>query len=385
MGLEFYSEHRGRCGRDDFQSPLSDATEFTETSMHSSDFFGGGSGYRPTINSYLYAGALAIRRIANLAGDTTNASIFAARAAQLKAGVQAALWDPQRQFFMQIYNDDATNAGIAGTRTTWREAMGFAPWAFELPDATFSAAWQQLTDPRRFAARHGLTTLERYHDLEAEQGTLVNANRLNSTNASNGGYVGQLDNANSSVLFTVNAPGAGTFPVQVFFANGSGATATHTLVVNGAAASPITVTYPPTSGSGTFSDSQVVTLAVPMRAGANTFSFSRGTGAGAELDRIGVNPYFLFQALPAAQNHDDSSCCHWNGPSWPYATSMILTGLANLLQDYPAQSYVTKDTYNLLLGQFAQQQHRDGIPHVAEAANADTGEWVYDAELQRAL
>jgi hypothetical protein len=45
----------------------------------------------------------------------------------------------------------------------------------------------KLTDPRRFAARHGLTTLERYHDLEAEQGTLVNANRLNSTNASNGG------------------------------------------------------------------------------------------------------------------------------------------------------------------------------------------------------
>ena len=362
-----------------FQSPLADATEFTETSMHSTDFFGGGAGYRPTINSYLYAGALAISQIAALAGDTANANSFAARAAQLKAGVEAALWDPQRQFFMQVYNDNATNTGVSGTRTTWREAMGFAPWAFALPDARFSAAWQQLNVARRFAGPYGLYTLERFHDFEAEQGTVVGTNTQTSPTASNGAYVGQLDNAGSSVLFTVSSPGAGTFPVQVFFANGSGATATHTLVVNGATASPTTVTYPPTSGSGTFADSQVVTVLVPMRAGANTLLFSRGTGAGVELDRIGANPYFDFQAFPATQNHDDSSCCHWNGPSWPYATSMTLTGLANLLQDYPAQSYVTKQTYLLLLRQFAQQQHRDGVPHVAEAANADTGDWVYDA------
>jgi hypothetical protein len=362
-----------------FQSPLADATEFTETSMHSTDFFGGGTGYRPTINSYLYAGALAISQIAARVGDTANASSFATRAAELKAGVQAALWDPQRQFFMQVYNDNATNSGIAGTRTTWREAMGFAPWAFELPDATFSAAWQQLEDPRRFAGPYGLTTLERFHDLEAEQATIVDANLQASTSASNGGYVGQFDNANSSVQFTVESPGAGTFPVQVFFANGAGATATHTLIVNGATASPITVTYPPTGDGGTFSNSQVVTVRVPMTAGANTLRFSRGTGVGVELDRIGANPYFGYQSFPAAQNHDDASCCHWNGPSWPYATSMTLTGLANLLQGYPAQSYVTKQTYYELLRQFADQQHRDGIPHVAEAANADTGEWVYDA------
>jgi hypothetical protein len=48
---------------------------------------------------------------------------------------------------------------------------------------------------------------------------------------------------------------------------------------------------------------------------------------------------------------------------------MTLTGLANLLQDYPAQSYLTKQTYNLLLSQFAEQQHRDGVPRVAESVN----------------
>jgi F5/8 type C domain len=58
---------------------------------------------------------------------------------------------------------------------------------------------------------------------------------------------------------------------------------------------------------------------------------------------------------------------------------MILTGLANLLQDYPAQSYVTKQTYDTLLSQFATLQHKGGVPYVAEAANGDTGDWVYDA------
>ena len=162
------------------------------------------------------------------------------------------LWDPQRQFFMHVYNNDPTNVGIAGTRTTWREAMGFAPWAFELPDATYSTAWQYLTDPRRFAGPDGPYTLERVHDFEAEQAALVDATVDTAATASNGQYVGQIDFADSSVTFTVYAPGAGTYPVDVFYANVTGATATQILVVNGAAGSPMTVTYPATNASGTF-------------------------------------------------------------------------------------------------------------------------------------
>jgi len=361
-----------------FQSPLFDATEFTETSFRSTDAFGGGTGFRPTINSYQYASALAISKIATLAGDTTNASAFAAKAAALKAAVQHSLWDSQRQFFMQVYNADSTNAGIAGTRTTWREAMGFAPWAFELPDAAYSTAWQYLTDTRRFAGANGPYTLEHVHDFEAEQAAIVDANVDTAPTASNGQYVGQIDNADSSVTFTIFAPGAGTYPVDILYANVTGATATHTLVVNGATASPIVVTYPATNASGTFAGSQVVTVRVPVMAGANTLKFAKATGS-AFLDRISANPYFDFQAFPATQTHDDTNCCHWDGVSWPYDTSMILTGLANLLQDYPAQTYVTKQTYDTLLSQFATLQHRNGVPYIAEAANGDTGEWVYDA------
>jgi hypothetical protein len=32
----------------------------------------------------------------------------------------------------------------------------------------------------------------------------------------------------------------------------------------------------------------------------------------------------------------DQAECNWAGPSWPYETSRVLTGLANYLVDYPA-------------------------------------------------
>jgi F5/8 type C domain len=359
-----------------FQSPLSDATEYTETSFRSTDAFGGGTGFRPTINSYQYANAQAISKIATLAGDSADATSFASKATALKAAVQDALWDPQRQFFFHVYNNDSTNSGIAGTRTTWREAMGFAPWAFELPDATYSTAWQYLTDTQRFAGPDGFYTLERITDFEAEQAALVGATASTAATASNGQYVG-ITASGSSATFTVYAPGAGTYAVDVFYANTTGASATQTLVVNGASGST-TVTYPATSASATFAASQVVTVNVAMATGANTLKFSKGTGS-ALLDRISTNPYFDFQAFPATQNNDDTNCCHWDGTSWPFDTSMILTGLANLLQDYAAQSYVTKQTYDTLLDQFATLQHKNGVPYIAEAANGDTGQWVYDA------
>ncbi len=82
------------------------------------------------------------------------------------------------------------------------------------------------------------------------------------------------------------------------------------------------------------------------------------------------SPYYYFQAT--------TGCCHWDGPVWPYATSQTLTGLANLLIDYPAQPYVTAQTYYDELHVFAASQFKDGLPYVAEAHDADTPAWIYD-------
>ena len=72
--------------------------------------------------------------------------------------------------------------------------------------------------------------------------------------------------------------------------------------------------------------------------------------------------------------------CQWNGPSWPFATSIALTGLAHALADNAAGS-VGKDSFVHLLGQYAAQQIRkteDGrtIPWVDENLDPFTGEWI---------
>ena len=247
-----------------FQSPLSDATEYTETSFRSTDAFGGGAGFRPTINSYQYANAQAISKIATLAGDSANATTFASKATALKAAVQHALWDPQRQFFFHVYNNDSTNSGIAGTRTTWREAMGFAPWAFELPDASYSTAWQYLTDPQRFAGADGPYTLERIHRLRGRAGRAGRRHGQHGGDRLERPVCRDHRHRTAPSRSRSTPPAPARTPVDVFYANTTGATATQTLVVNGASGST-TVTYPATSTSATFAASQVVTVNVPCR------------------------------------------------------------------------------------------------------------------------
>jgi hypothetical protein len=71
-------------------------------------------------------------------------------------------------------------------------------------------------------------------------------------------------------------------------------------------------------------------------------------------------------------------CCRWDGPSWPYSTAQILTGMANLLNDYPAQPYVDSADYYDLLRTYAVTQYRNGTPYVAEAHHPEENRWLYD-------
>ena len=81
--------------------------------------------------------------------------------------------------------------------------------------------------------------------------------------------------------------------------------------------------------------------------------------------------WFMYQA---------SSCCRWDGPSWPYATSQVLNALENVLNDYPAQSYITSANYITFLGQYVATQSKNGQPYVAEAHDPDADDWIYDSE-----
>ena len=205
-----------------------------------------GSGYRATINSYMYGDALAIAAIALLSGDKDLADQYSEKAKKIKQAVENQLWDNQAEFFKVLPQD--TNARLC----TSRELHGYTPWYFNLPDSAYSSAWKFLPDSTYFFAPYGLTTVER------------------------------------------KSPG-------------------------------FRISY---------------------------------------------------------EGHE----CQWNGPSWPYATSITLTALANLLNNY-SQSYISKEDYFQLLKIYTESQQlirEDGkaVPWIDENLNPFTGDWISRTRLK---
>ena len=112
---------------------------------------------RPTINSYMYANAKALSDIGILLDNPEMARKYGMKADSLKTLVQKKLWNEKHQFFETLRGD--TCAAV-------REAIGFIPWYFNLPDREaqhYAEAWRQTMDEKGFAAPYGLTTAERRH------------------------------------------------------------------------------------------------------------------------------------------------------------------------------------------------------------------------------
>ncbi|GAA1793504.1 carbohydrate-binding protein [Actinomadura chokoriensis] len=134
------------------------------------------------------------------------------------------------------------------------------------------------------------------HRYEAENAAVFRAERLSSGSASNGGYVGRIDNTgdprtDSYVDFIVNVPSARTYTMKIGYANGTGATATQGIAYNGGAWS--TISYPPTGGWGQFGSTVSTTVNLPagysvIRLAKGSPYFQGGTGY-AELDYIELN------------------------------------------------------------------------------------------------
>ena len=159
-----------------WQTGHDDGMEFNINSRQTTDILRGAPAYRPTLNSYLWADALAIARMADLAADSTQAAVFRKRAADIKQNLQSKLWDPKRQFFFPLSQRDEEANGFKVRALTLthqsgqyagspfgRELHGYVPWQFSLPDPGkgFETAWQKLQSPDGFLAKFGPTTVER--------------------------------------------------------------------------------------------------------------------------------------------------------------------------------------------------------------------------------
>ncbi|KAL2812278.1 Six-hairpin glycosidase-like protein [Aspergillus granulosus] len=153
--------------------PLTDATEYTIASIDASggiDGFLGGNAFRPSINSYQYANALAISNLAALTGAQALADEYRDKAETLKTLVQDHLWNSTFEHFIDRFYVDNDYV------TYWdpirgRELVGYVPWTHDLPDddETYAQAWKHILDPEKLAGSHGLRTNEPSYEYYMRQ------------------------------------------------------------------------------------------------------------------------------------------------------------------------------------------------------------------------
>ncbi|MGD0893316.1 MAG: discoidin domain-containing protein [Terracidiphilus sp.] len=162
--------------------PVLDATEYTISSIDASgagfsaqassdenrNGFKGGYAYRPTINSYQYANALAIARFAELAGKPDVAADYRQRAERIRGAVLEQLWNRSLQHFTDRYQR-TTPFVKKGDFIRGRELAGYLPWFYDLPpkpvdgqtgQVDYAAAWRHLLSSAELAGPDGMRTVE---------------------------------------------------------------------------------------------------------------------------------------------------------------------------------------------------------------------------------
>ncbi len=161
-----------------WQHGMADGMETNINSRQTKNWFSGAPGFRPTLNSYLYADALAISHIAKRAKKPELSKEYLEKAQHLKKQIQKYLWDPKREFFFHMFRDTETHRNFtikAGTLTHQtgefagsphgRELIGYIPWQFNIPEAKHDVAWKFLMNPDVFFAKRGPTVTERKDPL----------------------------------------------------------------------------------------------------------------------------------------------------------------------------------------------------------------------------
>jgi hypothetical protein len=78
---------------------------------------------------------------------------------------------------------------------------------------------------------------------------------------------------------------------------------------------------------------------------------------------------------PKFRSHGTGTC-EWDGAVWPFATSQTLVALANVLRDYPPQSFVSARDWFDAFRTYVRSQHDDGKPYIGEYLDEKDGHWL---------
>lgn len=172
---------------------MHDGMESNINGRQTKNWFAGGIGYRPTLNSYMYGDLNALSNAAELLGDEEKAKFYKEESQSIKKQVQQQLWDPKRQFFFHQWSEDRAGSILKpNTLHEWsaetkdsiikkysltyqtgpyagnlhgRELIGYVPWQFNLPDSGYSVAWKFLMNKNYFESEYGPTSTEQEDPL----------------------------------------------------------------------------------------------------------------------------------------------------------------------------------------------------------------------------
>ncbi len=360
----------------------------------------GKSGKRATINSYMYGDARAIVAIARLAGKEPLAEQYGKKADRLRQLVQDVLWDDEAKFFKTLPRSDhelvePRHSGDGGVmRHHWhdREHMGTVEWLqYDFPKPVKTEAVEVYW----YDDGSGIRRPESWRVLYPDGDTW-------SPVTAKGSYNVELDRYNRTAFAPIEAKAlrlevqsqkgksAGLFEWRVF----SGQTNVAPGAKTSAAFSPVNRRWGNTLrtlNNGENKSREATLVDVREEHGYTPWYFHLPeVGKGYEVAwRQLMDPqgfHAPFGPTTAEQRHPgfkisyEGHGCQWNGPSWPMSTSVTLTALANVLNDYP-QEAVSKKDYLLALSIYTKSHRRtldDGrvIPWIDENLDPFTGKWI---------
>jgi len=360
----------------------------------------GKSGKRATINSYMYGDAVAIAKIARMADRPKLAERFESKAARLRELVQNVLWDEEAKFFKtlprsphELVEPKNSNDGSV-LRHHWqdREHMGTLEWLqYDFPkkikvDAV-EVYWHdsgttiRLPQSWRVLARDG----DDFKPLTATGQYGVELDKYNRTS-----FKPAETDALRLEVQSQEGRAAGLYEWRVFsggknLAPGAKASCSF-LRINRRLGNTLR-----TLNDGENKKKDVPRVKVREQHGYTPWYFNLPeTGKGYEvawkqlMDPKGF--YAPFGPTTAERRHPGFKIsyqghgCQWNGPSWPLATSVTLTALANVLNNYPQHSISKVDYLDTL--QIYARSHRRTLDNgkvvswIDENINPFTGEWI---------
>ncbi len=132
-----------------------DAMEYSISGRHN---FQKIKGLRPTLNSYIYAGAKSLYEISVLLGKPNEK--YLKEAETIKELMYKYLY--QDEFFKAFHplNEDFTMANKEMLKDVPKELLGFIPWIYSLPNKGDEKVFEMLWDKEIFYAPQGLTTAD---------------------------------------------------------------------------------------------------------------------------------------------------------------------------------------------------------------------------------